>query len=817
MRRIIPHPRKTLFVRAAVTGGLAIWSGNQVAAQTAGPSNQPVSVGSAIQEIIVTASRRNADVNDIPYNISAVGGDALDRIGTSDLAQFANQVPGFDLEDRGARYGGASVPIIRGLNSSSTERRGLVSEDMPVGTYIGNSPAASYFPLDDVQRIEVLRGPQGTLYGAGALGGAIRVIPNDPQLDQWSARLDASGSNTAHSSDTGYSASGLLNAPLGPIAALRMSVKYDYEPGFINQDGILERAGGSISSPPVLANPGNIANSSGIYYSKPDSNFTDTTSGRLSLLVQPSDRLKFDVGYNYARVSGNGGPVDNPGYAGGASPIDPHISFPATGEYSIVNPTLEPFRRESHLTSLDASYDAGFATLSSTTTYADTNGFADSNEAFTLFILPSSYLGYYVGNPIDPRLVAINRYADSDHTLSEEFRIVSKTGEIFDYVVGAFYAREGRGLDWNIYEPGITQQAMASGGTPVTTDSSGRVFFETGQQEFTDKSVFAEATWHITKRWEATLGGRFSHQDFSESLNFYSYTFGFGDQGASSTAYNEHLGKLNLSYKFADNQLLYATASQGFRRGGANAFPLTGFLRESASILDYKPDTANNYEFGIKGHLTNGLRYSADLFYIDWKNPQIGTNTPANSWPVVVNGQTAVSKGFEFELHAPLFRPDLNVSLGYSYADATLSKSFCLPAGDGTGVGFIPCGIAGSAGNRLPGSPKSSGSVTVTYDQSMGESRRLMYTLNSTFKSSIINSLPNEGFNAIDLPSYFFVNASIIFDTGRWRLGTYGTNLLNRRAEFGAPNYTVPGLGSLFYPFTISRPREVGLRGSYLW
>jgi iron complex outermembrane recepter protein len=156
-----------------------------------------------------------------------------------------------------------------------------------------------------------------------------------------------------------------------------------------------------------------------------------------------------------------------------------------------------------------------------------------------------------------------------------------------------------------------------------------------------------------------------------------------------------------------NHQYVYVTYSEGFRRGGDNAFPVSGATREPEQDIIYQPDKAKNCEVGLKGMLKSGFRYSADIFYIDWLNPQIGTQTPLNGWFVVVNGSEAKSQGFETELHAPLFIRNLELSLGYAYVDATVSKKFCVPAAVGTGdpATDVACGIEGVPGTQLPGSP----------------------------------------------------------------------------------------------------------------
>ena len=820
MRTQKKRRRQQPAVNAALTGSLAIFAGREVVAQTAPATN--ADVASTVQEVIVTASRRATTVEEIPYNITAISGDTLNREGITDLAELANQVAGFNYEDRGARFAGSTVPIMRGINGSYTERPGFETEQQPVAIYLGNTPSLGYLPIMDIDRVEVLRGPQGTLYGAGSLGGALRLIPKSPTLNEWSATVETSVGDTAHSSDADYYGLAIVNAPLGPIAALRLSGRYEHQAGFIDQYGIVARQGDYVTGVPVLANPANVADSPAVYYSKNDANYSDISSGRASLLLQPSEALRIQLDWNNCWVQGINSPQDNPTFAGGPAPWDPRITLPPTGNYQIDSSTLAPWWRHTDLTNLDASYDFGFATLASTTAYGDTWAVTGQDDNVQIFGLPQTYLPYYVGNPINPRFVGTDNYIDTEHRFTQELRLVSKAGEHFDYVVGGFYEHDSKKLIWDIYEPGTTAQSLAAGTLYVNTSPDGHTFFEHAPQEFNEYAVYGELTWHLSKRWQVTGGGRFFHDKLTQNQNFYSYIISQAGGNSSSNSANNHIFKVNTSYEFVDNQRVYATFSQGFRRGGVNAFPLTGFYQESAQILDYKPDTTDNYEIGVKGVSEGGLHYSTDIYYINWKDPQFGVSTP-NTWPVVINGKKAVSKGFEFEIGTPLFVRNLDLTLAYAYTHARLTQSFCLPGGDGTGNpnGFYPCGIEGTEGQHLPGTPDQEGSGTLSYSQLVGAGRQIVYSITESYHGSSLNNLVTVANNAIPpitLGGYALLNASINAKvTDHLRLGLYGLNLLDKRAVIGAPTREVPFLGNLANIYSINRPREVSLRLSYNW
>src|SRR5580693_7715504 len=197
----------------------------------------------SLAEVVVTATRRVQTLEAVPYSISVVSSDQLAQAGVTDISSLATAVPGLSMYDYGARLSGATVPIIRGINATGEPTRGFRSfEQAPVGTYIGNSPIDGYFQLDDLKQVEVLRGPQGTLYGAGTLAGALRLIPNSPELNTFSGQVEGGAGRLDHSDGTPYLLRGLVNVPLGDMLAFRASAKYTYEPGFIDTYGLFARS-----------------------------------------------------------------------------------------------------------------------------------------------------------------------------------------------------------------------------------------------------------------------------------------------------------------------------------------------------------------------------------------------------------------------------------------------------------------------------------------------------------------------------------------------------------------------------------------------
>ena len=791
-----------------------------------------------LQEVVVTATRREQALEAVPYNISVVSPEKIAATGVTDLATLATQVPGLSMFDYGARFTAATTPVIRGINATASPARGFRSfEQSPVGTYVGNSPIDGYFQLDDLNRIEVLRGPQGTLYGAGALGGALRLIPNSPQLGHFGGSLEAGGAKEAHAAGTGYDVAAMLNVPLGDTVAFRAAGKYTYEPGWIDVYGPTSRSDNTIYGVPLLANPNDIVGSSPIYTSHDDWNWQRTFSGRASLLWKPNDAFYAEAALLHAHVTGDGGPQVNPDFAGGPLPLDPHTIFPAGNHYQEFALIDEPFDRTTNLTSLDISYDSGFATISSTTSYTETSGslIQDSTFDYTGYA-GGYYVPYYAGIPANPRFIYPFLFTDSSHSFSEELRLVSKSdpAHALDYVVGLFYQRQVRHGNWYVTTPGSPARSMAQGCTGpvyylngaystfpdclVVTGPNDTTFQQLDTQTFEDRSVFGELTWHFMPRGQITFGARYFNQKFTDEQLYQDFTFPAStvqpiphEAPASKT-----VGKVNPSYEYADHQFVYALWSQGFRRGGANSVPLTGPFQESPLLQTYQPDKTDNYEAGLKGRFANGTSYAFALFYINWDKPQISSSLPSGNL-AVYNANTAASKGFELEVSGPLLVPQLSYDLGYSYADATLTSDFSLPANNGLGSGTIVPGLLhGSSGEQLPGSPKNSLSASLMYDVNLSPGYVLTMTVNGVYRSAVaLQVAPVVGTSTVQYSStYEIMNLNVALAHAHWRATFYATNIFDKQEILAQPSQPNQ-INNLTNDYLVNSPRVIGLRLGY--
>jgi iron complex outermembrane receptor protein len=817
--------RAALLMSATCLGGfVASVAATSAHAQDAQPA---VSAITDAGEIIVTASRREQTVTSLPFNISAYGSDQLNRANVTDVASLTRQVPNFNIVDTGARATASQIPIIRGLNASEPSTAAARYFQSPVGFYYGNAPITGALPVYDVARAEVLRGPQGTLYGAGSLAGAVRIVPNDPKLGQVSGSLTASAATTAHSKDPSYLFAGTVNLPVGEHLALRFNARHEYEGGFIDARDVLRREGDNyLTGSPTLANPTDVANSPGVYFNKKDYNYAKSTSARAALLWEPSPEFSFNAAYNYVKARGDAGNVDNNSYEGGPSPLDPRRTLAATGDYERSVPTLEPWDRETQLATVDMSYDVGFATVSSTFAFGKTTGSVVNDS--TVALLGSPLGVYYTGSPANPRAVLPVLNSDKERSFTEELRIVSKAGGRFDYTAGVFLQQQKRRIGLFVYAPGASDQSFAAtgsrvplvlGGGYVPTVESGLAYRQVTDQTFREASAYGDLTWHATDAWSITGGARVFHQKFSSDLTLFSTLFLLDDAFASSTKNTSQIFKLNTSYKWDEHSQVYATFSQGFRRGGSNAFPLGGFGIEPRELLTYTPDRTNNYEIGAKGRVSR-IYYSLSAFYIDWKNPQIDLQTPANLLPVVVNGSKVRSRGFELELNGPIGSSGLSFNLGLAYARARLVGDFFLPAGNGGGV-IVPNAIKGLNGDRLPGAPDWSGAASLSYEHQLGDGK-VHLGVGADFRSSTLNQLESISTRlpARRAPGYAMFNGNIGYTVDDWNFELYGVNLANKRVNYASNVRSLTSyalVGNWGNSFAVSRPRELGLRVTRNW
>ncbi|WP_066959392.1 TonB-dependent receptor [Microbulbifer sp. Q7] len=774
----------------------------------------------AIEEVIVTATRRAQSVQDIPYNISAVSGDELEAGQITDAAEMMRSVPGLTVVDRGYRNSGTvNGVIIRGMNVDSGANGDVPLSAVPtVATYIDDTPLYGNFILKDIERVEVLRGPQGTLYGSGSLAGTVRYIMNKPSMEDFEAKVGSSVSQTEGSDGNNFSADALVNIPLGEKAAFRASV------GMIDNDGIVDYTNVYVldAQGAPVAEGGDIANGGPVFRSVKDADTVDITYARASLLIEPTDQLSVQLSHQMQSDEIGG----RRQVTRGANWVSGEEAFYDDYENGAV--TLEPSERDVSLTALEVSLDMGFATFTSSTSSYSHDGIAISDNS-GFYAQNDWFAAYYGGSPRP--LAKAERFYD-DSALVQEFRLVSNGDQFVDWVAGFYYMDQESNAGQNSYMPGwAAWAAEAPSGWGVADSVAGdfafyganvqdQDFYFRRNQSFTDAAIFGETTFNFSDTFRMTLGLRhFDNELTNDSvLQLPIWPEPEEDTRASfTTKENDTLLKANVSWDMSANTMLYATISEGYRRGGANAVPLTGGFAESPDYLQYGSDQVMNYELGVKG-ATDTLRYTVSLFRMDWSDPQLNTATTNWGFFAAVNGDEARTQGLEVELQGDLTE-SIGYNLGYAYVDAELTADFYKPFGNFAGSGVTGEFIVAEAGEQLPGTAEHTLSLSMDHTTEIG-TYTLISRLNGYYQSETSNSVGTDKTSA-EFDAFQLWNLSSTLVAESWDLTLYAKNLFNEDGVTGAlteahmgtdPAENFFGNSSKDY---ISLPRTLGVSGRY--
>ncbi|MBS0420007.1 MAG: TonB-dependent receptor [Proteobacteria bacterium] len=804
--------KTTATVQAILRRSAPLWMLSAVAAE-AQVSPSPEESAPAPQEIVVTAQRRTQSVQDVPYNISAVGQGAIQEAGATSINDLTRLVPGLTTVDEGAGARGQTNNLtLRGLRTNSpgggqatTETPGQTVNS--VSTYWGETPIFFPMPLYDIDHVEVLRGPQGTLYGSGAEAGTIRFIPVRPQFDRVSGEAQVEGSAIEKASqfnNWNREARAILNVPLSDTLAVRMVAGVEHDGGFITNNNLVVREGNGQFAVPIPSIPGDLTSGPVIGPSRSNTNTASQWFARAALRWAPNDKIDIQAEYLHQYIYAANTQYSSPGYAGGRLDLTaPNAAAPPGADNPAQWPNAafnmnpgdrytsaafieSPYKDNTNLFDLVATADVGFATVTSATSYYSDNsvGVSDwtgliDNPATVNYNLFFPYNGY-------PRIVTPAYVPAENRAFVQELRLVSKAGSFFDYVVGGYYNRQPAKAGWLQLMPGIAAYNAAIGMPNPSAD--GDIIWDYNRNTlFQDRALFGELTAHLTSAWQITGGVRYFSQSFkTDTLSRLPFCGAVcasdqeDPQGVTSThgtqSIHRHVWKWNTSYDLNRDTKVYLTYSEGFRRGGANAVPIAGTYASLPAYLTFEPDLAKNYELGIKGALFDrALSYTVDVYRVNLNNFQFdGVNL--SGLPLTYNGSTARSQGAEVDLQAQLGRRT-RVSLGYAYTDATVQKTFQLNdypsyatipslGGDGQTAPLFGGPIA--AGTRLPGVPKSSFTASVEHTVPvpvLGNSSLTLHADGAYRTAESANIVPTSVYNW-EIPSSFVGNARATLDTG---------------------------------------------------
>ncbi|WP_417318789.1 TonB-dependent receptor [Emcibacter sp.] len=571
------------------------------------------------EEIIVTATRRKERIHDVPGTVNAVSADLLNDMKAKNLVDFAAFTPGVSFQ---ASSPGSNKIVIRGVTTGGTQLNsaiGLYLDDVPIGssTPFGAGAMAINVGLFDLQRVEVLSGPQGTLFGANALGGTMRYITETPSLEGFSGQIAADGSATANS-DVGGEARLALNTPLGDKVALRVVGTVQNDPGFVDDPSHDRENLGDVRM----------------------------LHGRAALLFEATSDISIQLNGFAERIRSNG-------YAVSMRDLTTHQ--PTEGAYDQSFASLQPSETELYLGSGVIHWALDWADLTSITAYQKNRlqGTTDLGEAY------SAILGPLFGPAgVNPYVLLTDA---TTKRFTQEVRLASVSGGAFDWVAGAFYSNE---KTFQIAD--IRNNADANGllfGLPI-----GRFDLPSTAKDF---ALFGNATVHVSQALDMTVGARqtWSDQVFSSSgigavVNPFAPTTVITARGTSKESVQTYL--FNLRYRPTTETMVYARVASGYRPGGPNL--QTG--GSGSGNETFSSDKLWNYEIGLKQTLTERGFVNISAYHIDWTNIQQVRNIGGVNQ--LVNGGDARVNGAEVSLSYRII-PRLNVLATGAYTDAKLT------------------------------------------------------------------------------------------------------------------------------------------------
>jgi iron complex outermembrane recepter protein len=834
------------FVRTGVPAASMLIASMQVAHA----DDAPEAAETGLEEVVVTAQKRVENLQDVPVSVEVLDNQKLAELNVVNLDDYVKLSPSVSYV-RGQGQGGNGQP-----GSSHVYIRGVVSggdgnhsgSQPSVGTYLDEQPVTTIdgtvdVHIYDIQRIEVLEGPQGTLYGASSESGTIRIITNKPDPTKFEAGYDLDGNRVDHGS-TGWQFEGFANLPLSSTAAIRLVGWDEHDAGYIsnvagtNAAGCIENGvrtfptwdGQTSLYPAVTPCPapgplgaGAINNSA---YLRSDYNPVDTKGGRAA--------LKADFGDWTVIPTVMGQSVTTEGFFGydpAVGDLDLAHFGPENSQDTWVQTALTV---EGRISNFDLVYAGAFMRR-------DTHSIADYSDYSEFYDRAYGSGAFWVGNngqPVMPQeLVYTKGYFQK---WSHELRLSSPQEWPVRGTVGLFIQRQLHNI-WEQYIMPGYGFTNPLGGNPDGFASSlsipghdNTIWLTDEQRVDRDKAAFAQLTWDITS--QLSLNGGIRYFWYENSLQgFYGYSAnydaltGFSTGMASCfaaastpfapcTNLNKAVSdtgtvpRVNLTYKITPALMVYATYSKGFRPGGVNR-------TSEAGIGPYAPDFLKNYEIGWKTQwFDHRLRWNGAIFWEDWNNFQFSFLGP-NSLTIIENGGNARIKGIENEIE---FAPTGNLLLttSFTFLDPRLTENYCGEAGVTscpnlvTSEDYIPnlIGPQAPAGTNLPVTPKFKGNLIGRYTFDSVNGWKPFVQASFVYQTETAPVLRVDEARIIGMqPAYGLLDLSGGTTFGDLTMQLYVSNALDRRAELSRFVQTNPVVDP--QPYAIpAQPRTIGIK-----
>ncbi|MGD0501745.1 MAG: TonB-dependent receptor [Steroidobacteraceae bacterium] len=754
--------------RSALLAVPAIVFAASAGAQTAATTDSTTTLG----EIVVTAQKRVSTVQDTPISITAVSGADLQDRGISDVSTLAAATPGVSLKSNGP---GQTEVEMRGMTSSggNSATVGFYLDDVPMTAPAGaqNGKVVIDPTLYDLNRIEVLRGPQGTLYGGGSMGGTVKLITNQPNLTESHASVESILSGT-DGGGFNHNDNFMFNLPIiNDQLALRIVGSEAYTSGWIDRivadpfplptNGGATR--GNVETAPVVAR-------------YPGSNAEHLYGARVTLLWKPTDELSITPSVFFQRITQDGPSAfdSNPGTEAHYQPFN--VSEPYSDKIAVYSLTANYKFESFDVTSITAQWTR--------TSIQSQDGSENFNNPISgVEINAPGTIGFYLPGGTGP---VQGTETDPSRQFSQELRAASSGSGPLNWVGGLFYSQFKS--TWNLYTAVENPSAYVDLGTfgPATVPA---IWNLTNPTTISQYAAFGEGTYAITDHLKATAGLRWYAYDY----HFYDHFAGWGSPLGGATPSIETVSqsengvnpKFNLAYEFNKDFMVYVTAAKGFRPGGANQpLPTTGPLWAPGGVplsvtpfkyangvwpTSYKPDTLWSYELGEKARLFDRrVTINSSVYYERWSNVQL-LELP-NDYLLQDNGGNAKIIGGELELRVALGAGfELGASGGYTQATLTPGIHYTI-----------------TPFNKLPDVPDHTGDFNLTYEHALTDTYKFTARVENTYVASRLDLTFPPGFGTgklTPLPSYDLTNVRAGIHSGAgWGAALFANNVFNKQA-----------------------------------
>lgn len=703
---------------------------------------------SQMGEIIVTATRRDERLEDVPEQISAISGTALNELQAHSLADFAALTPGVSFQ--------TSTPatnrvVIRGITTGATQLNsaiGLYLDDIPIGssTPFGAGALASNLGLFDLQRVEVLNGPQGTLFGANALGGALRYITAAPSLTGFGARIETEGGYTEHG-DANGAVRATVNVPLADDrAALRL-------------DGVVSQDSGFIDDPD---------------HARKNVGDARTAQLRAALLVEATPDLTIKLTGYGQQIKSNGLDV---------SFSNPLTHQPTSGPYDQSYANRQPSETDLYLGGVTIDWNLQWAKLTSVTGYQEDKFRSVADYAVAYSAILSAVLG-----PVGNQPYTIPSSFETKR-VTQEVRLASPDHQFLEWVGGVFYSHEN-----TLQEIGVDNTADPTGG--LLGIPLGQFRLPSTGREY---ALFGDATLNLTDRLDTTIGVRHSwdRQVFTTAgsgllvnpANPFSY---ISNTAASDEGVTTYL--FNARYRPMPSTVLYTRVASGYRPGGPNVV----FGGAGTGNSSFAADSLWNYEIGLKQTLFDGRGFAnISLYHINWSKIQLAVNVGGINQ--LVNGGDARVNGVDSSFSYRVL-PDLNVLASATYTDARLTTVSPLLGLDYDGA-RLPLSPRFSGAVAADYTFLEADALTGGFNLA----DRYIGVRNAGYPGSAIAPL-------YELASYNVIDMTLSFRwKNGWEAGSYLKNVFDKRGEISAITDTNVYAPTAAVPVTLTQPRTVGV------